>query len=74
MRGEPAAAEASMTVQQPEAHCVLPGKLVLDHGTLAMVCCTGSRGGVGSDLHLHTGFSVEVTAVLVVRACLWGPS
>ena len=45
MRGEPAAAEASMTLQQPEVPCVLPGKLSLDHGTLAVAGCTGSREG-----------------------------
>ena len=29
-------------------------------------------GGVGSDLHLHTGFLVAVVAVVAVHACLWG--
>ena len=45
MQGEPAAAEAGMTLHQPEAHRVLPGKLSLDHGTLAVTGCTGSREG-----------------------------
>ena len=45
MRGEPAAAEAGVTLHQPEAPCVLPGKLSLDHGTLAVVGCTGSQEG-----------------------------
>ena len=45
MWGEPAAAEAGMTLHQPEALCVLPGKLSLDHGTLAVAGCTGSREG-----------------------------
>ena len=45
MQGEPAAAEASITSQQPEALCVLPGKLSLDHGTLAVAGCTGSWEG-----------------------------
>ena len=46
MRGEPAVAEASMTLQQPEARkCVLLGKLSLDHGTLSMAGCTGSQEG-----------------------------
>ena len=43
--GEPAAAEAGMTLHQPKAPCVLPGKLSLDHGTLAVAGCTGSREG-----------------------------
>ena len=45
MRGEPLVAEASVTLHQPEVHCVLPGKLSLDHGTLAVVGCTGSQEG-----------------------------
>ena len=45
MQGEPGAAEASGTLQQPEAPCVLPGKLSLDHGTLAVAGCTGSPEG-----------------------------
>ena len=47
MRGEPAAAEAGVTLQQPEARraCILPGKLSLDHGTVAVAGCTGSREG-----------------------------
>ena len=44
MWGEPVGAEASMT-HQPEAPCVLPGKLSLDHGTLAVAGCTGSQEG-----------------------------
>ena len=42
MRGKPATAEASLTFPQPEACHVLPGKLSLDHGTLAMAGCSGS--------------------------------
>ena len=46
MCGEPAAAEASVTLHQPEGvPCVLPGKLSLDHGTLAVADCPGSREG-----------------------------
>ena len=44
--GEPAAAEAGVTLLQPEARpCVLLGKLSLDHGTLAVAGYTGSREG-----------------------------
>ena len=45
MRGEPVVAEAGMTLHQPEAQCVLPGKLSLDPGTLAVAGCTGFREG-----------------------------
>ena len=53
--------------------CVLPGKLSLDQGTLAVACCTGSWEGVGSDLHLHTGPLVTAVAAIAVCAHLWGP-
>ena len=43
--GEPVVAEASVTLHQPEALCVLPGKLSLDHRTLAVAGCTDSREG-----------------------------
>ena len=43
--GEPAAAAASMMLHQPEALCVLPGKLSPDHGSLAVAGCTGSWEG-----------------------------
>ena len=45
MRGEPAVAEAGVTLHQPEAPCILLGKLSLDHRTLAVVGCTDSREG-----------------------------
>ena len=46
MWGKPVVAEASLTLQQPEvALYVLPGKLSLDHRTLAVAGCTGSRHG-----------------------------
>ena len=45
MQGDPVAAEAGVTLHQPEAPRVLPGKLSLDHLTLAVVDCTGSREG-----------------------------
>ena len=75
MRGEPAAAEASVTLQQPEA-C----------RAFSLVSCpwiTGpwqwgaapapGRGGVESDLCLHTGFLVAAAAALASHARLWGP-
>ena len=46
VQGKPAAAEAGVTLQQPEAcHAFPPGKLSLDHGSLAVAGCTGSREG-----------------------------
>ena len=46
MWGKPAEAEAGVTLHQPEVRLrVLLGKLSLDHGTLAVVGCTGSREG-----------------------------
>ena len=76
MRGEPAAAEAGVMLHQSEAPCVLPGKLSLDRGILAVAGCTGFRegGGVDSDLCWHTGFLVAAAAALASHARLWGPS
>ena len=45
MWGEPVVTEAGMTLQQLEAPCVLPGKLSLDLGTLAVAGCTVFREG-----------------------------
>ena len=55
------------------APCVLPGKLSLDHGTLAVAGCTGSLGDgcVDNDLCLHTGFLVAAATALVFHAHLW---
>ena len=71
--GEPAAAEPSVTLHQPEARCVF-----------SRGCCpwiTGpwrwraaqapGRGGVDSDLCLHTGFLVAAAAALSSHARLW---
>ena len=43
--GQPSVADVGMTLQQPEARPVLPGKLSLDHAILAVVSCTGSWEG-----------------------------
>ena len=74
MRGEPAAAEASVTLHQPEARCVF-----------SWVSCpwiTGpwqwraahapGRGGVDSDLCSHTGFLMVAAAALASHAHLCG--
>ena len=52
--------------------CVLPGKLSLDHRTLAVAGCTGSGEG-RCDLCLHTGFLVAAAAALASHAPLWCP-
>ena len=75
MRGEPAAAEASVTLHQPEA------RSAFSRGSCPWI--TGAwpwraaqapgRGGVESDLCSHTGFSVAAAAALASHARLWGP-
>ena len=75
MQGEPAAAEAGVTLQQPEE------RRGFSWGTCPWI--TGPwqwraaeaprRGGVDSDLCLLTGFLVAVAAALVSHARLWGP-
>ena len=82
MRLKPAEAEVGVTLQQPGVHRVFSWGSCpcLDHGTLAVADCTGSpgsgglhRGGVDSDLCLHTGFLVAAVAALVFHARLWCP-
>ena len=75
MPGEPAAAEASVTLQQPEA------RRAFSRGSCSRI--TGpwqwraapapGRGGVESDLCSHTGFLVAAAAALVSHVRLWGP-
>ena len=72
MRGEPAAAEANVILQQPEA------RRVFSRGSCPWI--TGpwqwqaaqapGRGGVESDLCSHTGFLVAAAAALASHACL----
>ena len=75
MRGEPVAAEASVTLQQPEA------RLVFSWGSCPWI--TGpwqwraaqapGRGGVESALCSHTGFLEAAAAAPASHARLWGP-
>ena len=75
MRGDPAAAEASVTLQHPEV------RRALSQGSCPWI--TGpwqwqaaqapGRGGVDSDLGLHTGFLVAAAAALASHARLCGP-
>ena len=74
MWGEPAVAEAGMTLHQPDA-C-----RAFSHGSCPWI--TGPwqwraaqaprRRDVDSDLCLHTGFLVAAAAALASRARLWG--
>ena len=75
MQGEPATAEAGMTLHQPEAHGAFSWG--------SCPCITGpwqwraaqapGRGGVDSDPCLHTGFLLAAGAALESHAHLWGP-
>ena len=74
MHGEPAAAEASVTLQQPEVHHVFSrGSCPWIKGPWQwQVAQAPGRGGVDSDLCLHTGMLVPAAAALEFHACLWG--
>ena len=75
MQGERAVAEAGVTLHQPEA------RRAFSRGSCPWI--TGPwhwqaaqapwRGGVDSDLCLHTGFLVATAAALASHAHLWGP-
>ena len=75
MRGKPVTAEASVTLHQPEV------RRVFSQGSCPWI--TGPwqwraaqaprRGGVESDLGLHTGFLVAATAALAFHAHLCCP-
>ena len=73
MRGKPVAAEADVTMQQPEAPCVFSrGSYPWVMGPWQWRAAQApGRGGVDSDLFLHTGFLVAAAAALVSHACLW---
>ena len=75
MRGEPAAAEASVTLQQLEAHRVFSrGSCPWITGPWPWRAAQApGRGGVESDLCSHTGFLVVAAAALASCARLWGP-
>ena len=75
MLGEPPAAEAGVTLHLPE------GRRVFSRGSCHWI--TGpwqwraaqapGRGGVESELCLHTGFLVAAAVALASHARLWGP-
>ena len=74
MRGEPAVAEASVTLHQPEARRAFSqGSCPWITGPWQCRAAQASgRGGVDSDLCLLTGFLVAAAAALVSHARLWG--
>ena len=75
MRGEPAAAEAGMTLQQPEVrHAFSRGSCPRITGPWQWwAALAPGRGGVESDLCSHTGFLVAAAAAPASHARLWGP-
>ena len=75
MRGEPAAAEAGVTLQQPEARRAFSrGSCLRITGAWPWRAAQApGRGGVESDLCSHTGFLVVAAAALASHARLWGP-
>ena len=74
MWGEPAVAEASLTLHQREARCEFSwGSCPWITGPWQWSAAQApGRGGVGSDLCLHTGFLVAAAAALASHARLWG--
>ena len=73
MRGEPEMAEAGVTLQQPEVrHVFSQGSCPWITGPWQWRAAQApGRGGVESDLCLHTGFLVAVAAALALQASLW---
>ena len=76
MWGKPAAAEAGVTLHQPEArHVFSRGSCPWITGPWQLRAAQSpGRGGVDSDLCLHTGFLVVAAAGLAFHAYLWCPS
>ena len=75
MRGEPEAAEVSMTLHQPEVRYVFSrGGCPWIMGPWEWWAAQApGRGCVDSDLCLHRGFLVAAAAALALHARLWGP-
>ena len=74
MRGQPAAAEAGVTLQQPEArHLFFRGSCPWITGAWQWQAAQApGRGGVDSDLCLYTGFLVAAAAASESYARHWG--
>ena len=75
MQGEPAAAEAGVTLQQPESrHAFSLESCPWITGPWQWRAAQApGRGGVESDLCSHTGFLVAAAATSAFHACLCGP-
>ena len=75
MQGKRAAAEATETLQQPEARCEFSrGSCPWITGPWQWPAAQApGRGGVESDLCSHTGFLVAAAAALASHARLWCP-
>ena len=73
MQGEPVVAEAGMMLNQPEAHRVFSWESCpwITGPWQWRAAQAPGRGGVESDLCLHTGFLVAAAAVLASHAHLW---
>ena len=74
MRGKPAATEARLTLQQPEVrHVFSQGRCPWITGPWQWRAAQAPRrGGVDSDLCLHTAFLVAAAAAaLAFHALLW---
>ena len=75
MRGEPVTTEAGMTLHQAEVlHVSSRGSCPWITGPWQWQAAQAPRrGGVDSDLCLHTGFLVTAAASLASHAHLWCP-
>ena len=75
MWGKPVTAETGVMLQQPEAHRAFSrGSCPWIMGPWQWRAAQAAgRGGVDSDLCLHTGFLVAAAAALASHARLWGP-
>ena len=75
MQGQPATAEASVTLHQPEVHRVFSqGSCPWITGPWQWRAAQALRRGcMDNDLCLHTGFLVAAAVALVFYAHLWGP-
>ena len=73
MQGEPAAAEARVTLQQPEVHRVFSQESCpwITGPWQWRAAQVPGRGGVESDLCSHTGFLVAAAAALASHVRLW---
>ena len=75
MQSEPVAAEAGVMLQQPEVCCVFSWENCpwITGPWQWQAAQAPRRGGVDSDLCLHTGFLVAAAAPLTSHASLWCP-